>query len=151
MKNGYMLTTYAGRNGTQGAAKTYVPLKWSNVLEAQATAYAQDMLSTCGDVPVLDKTEYGENLASNVGTGSWGSFREPEDILIRWVDNQADWGWPGNAHLTQALWRTTEYVGVGSRLNRGMMACVIRKCADMHVQAIVTWPLTSQTRETRSG
>ncbi|KAL3779900.1 hypothetical protein ACHAW5_003630 [Stephanodiscus triporus] len=93
--------------------KTYVPLKWSNVLEAQATAYAQDMLSTCGDVPVLGKTEYGKNLARNTGTGRWGSFRKPEDILIRWVDREADFGWPGNAHLTQALWRATKYVGCG--------------------------------------
>lgn len=29
--------------------KSYVPLKWSNVLKAQAKAYAQDLLSTCGD------------------------------------------------------------------------------------------------------
>ncbi|KAL3791458.1 hypothetical protein ACHAW5_008077 [Stephanodiscus triporus] len=91
--------------------KSYVPLIWSNVLKAQAKAYAQDLLSTCGDGLVHDKTEYGENLASNFGEGSWASLREPEDILIRWVDNEADVGWPGNAHLTQVLWRATEYVG----------------------------------------
>jgi hypothetical protein len=59
----------------------------------------------------LDNTAYGENLASNYGTGSWGKQREPDKILVRWVDNEADVGWPDNAHLTQALWRATKYVG----------------------------------------
>jgi len=91
--------------------KSYVPLQWSNALKAQARAYAQDLLSSCGSTPIHDNTAYGENLASNYGTGSWGKQREPDKILVRWVDNEADVGWPDNAHLTQALWRATKYVG----------------------------------------
>jgi hypothetical protein len=126
--------------------KTYVPLNWSNALKAQAKAYAQELLSTCGGDLVhgeilhtmpcahspesffriiltstmlrlnhsdhgLDNTVYGENMASNLGSGSWGKSREPEDILIRWVEKEADVGWPKNAHLTQALWRATTHVG----------------------------------------
>jgi hypothetical protein len=58
-----------------------------------------------------DNTVYGENLASNLGSGSWGQLREPELILVRWVDKEADVGWPENAHLVQALWRASTYVG----------------------------------------
>lgn len=109
--------------------KSYVPLQWSNALKSQARAYAQELLSTCGTPPAHDNTAYGENLASNYGTGSWGAQKEPDDILVRWVDREADVGWPENAHLTQALWRATKYVGcdVASKSYNGGM-CHTQVC-----------------------
>jgi hypothetical protein len=77
----------------------------------------------------LDNTVYGENLASNLGSGSWGKLREPEDILVRWVEKEVDVGWPKNAHLTQALWRASTHVGcdVASKSwNDGM--CHVQVC-----------------------
>ena len=59
----------------------------------------------------LDHTTYGENLASNLGTGSWGKLKPPEERLQRWVDKEATVGWHDNAHLVQALWRATRYIG----------------------------------------
>jgi len=37
---------------------------------------------------------------------------EPEDVLNRWVEEEADDGYPTNRHLTQkVLWRATKHVG----------------------------------------
>jgi hypothetical protein len=147
--------------------KSYVPLQWSNALKAQSKAHAQEMLSTCGAVPnsgeisqkqhvysqihlffnfcdsstleSLGNSTYGENIALNVGKGSWGEKREPEQILIRWVDYEKDYGWPNNAHLTQVLWRATKYVGcnVASKsFNGGMchtQVCRYARAGNYHV------------------
>lgn len=59
----------------------------------------------------LDNTAYGENLAANAGNGAYAELRHPEKIMIRWVEKEADVGWPANSHLTQVLWRATKYVG----------------------------------------
>lgn len=36
-----------------------------------------------------------------------------DQILTRWVDNEETWPYPNNAHLTQALWRASRYLGCG--------------------------------------
>lgn len=59
----------------------------------------------------LDHTSYGENLAGNYGSGSWGKLKPPDVVVTRWVDKEAAFGWHDNAHLTQALWRSTKYIG----------------------------------------
>lgn len=109
--------------------RTYVPLEWSNALKAQARAYARELLYNCGAEPVHDDTAYGENLDSNYGTGSWAELRLAEKILVRWVDGETEDDWPDNAHLTQALWRATEYVGcdVASKSFSGGM-CHVYVC-----------------------
>jgi hypothetical protein len=61
---------------------------------------------------LLDNTPFGENMASNVGTGSWGQPRTPEEILVRWVDKEVNTN--EKAHLTQALWRSSKYLGCGT-------------------------------------
>ena len=129
----------------------------------------------------LDNTVYGENLASNAGTGTWGDLRHPEKIMIRWVEKDADDGWPANSHLTQVLWRATKYVGCYEHALdwRGGM-CHIQVCryarpgmshlhsklqpsvsfvhtsdhaisAFLFYKVIATWALTRQTREIRGG
>ena len=51
-------------------------------------------------------------MASNLGTGSWGQPRTPEEILVRWVDKEVNTN--EKAHLTQALWRSSKYLGCGT-------------------------------------
>lgn len=46
---------------------------------------------------------YGENAAGNTGSGSWGTRRDPEKILTRFVEYEVDDAWPANSHLTQTV------------------------------------------------
>lgn len=92
--------------------KTYRHLRWSNELKATAKDYAQRLLSTCDTVGIKhDKTEEGENLAKNKGSGTWGVLRSSEAVTVRFVDKEEFWGWNRNAHLTQAMWRPSQYIG----------------------------------------
>mmetsp|Transcript_16934 Transcript_16934/g.35105 ORF Transcript_16934/g.35105 Transcript_16934/m.35105 type:complete len:471 (-) Transcript_16934:354-1766(-) len=95
---------------------TYVPLKWSPTLADQAKTWANKLLSTCDETGIDHEKNIseGENLAKNVGSDDYmGQLYEPDLILNRWVDKEETWGWPGNAHFTQVLWRATRYVGCG--------------------------------------
>lgn len=116
--------------------KQYVPLKWSrgessvytpaNVvrwhrlttlhsigLKESSKEYADKLLEGCrGDDPHHDPyTIYGENLARNVGSGYWGQLYEPDDIVNRFVEREVGLPWARNGHLTNVLWRATQYVG----------------------------------------
>ena len=61
----------------------------------------------------------GENLAENYGfivengKPSWGQLYPPDNIVGRWVEFEINRPYPGNAHLTQALWRASKYLGCG--------------------------------------
>jgi hypothetical protein len=93
---------------------SYVPLQWSTILEKESQDWAEHLLSTCGGPVVHDgRTGYGENLASNFGSGRDGEARSPEELLIRWVDREANKDPPNNLHLSQVLWRSSTYVGCG--------------------------------------
>lgn len=54
-------------------------------------------------LPLTNKstTEWGENLAANSGTGTWGALRTTEQVVARFVEREADWDYPDNSHLTQ--------------------------------------------------
>ena len=64
-------------------------------------------------------------MASNLGTGSWGKARTPEEVLVRWVDKEVNTN--EKAHLTQALWRSSNYLGCGT-------ATKAHNGGDCHVQ-----------------
>ncbi|KAL9180008.1 hypothetical protein ACHAXT_007978 [Thalassiosira profunda] len=89
-------------------ATAYIPLQWSSALEESSRQYAEVLIST-GQFVHDPNNDYGENLGSNVG----GGMLSTEDILARWVEGEADDPYPQNGHLTQVLWRATEYVGCG--------------------------------------
>mmetsp|Transcript_24730 Transcript_24730/g.42099 ORF Transcript_24730/g.42099 Transcript_24730/m.42099 type:complete len:456 (+) Transcript_24730:109-1476(+) len=96
----------------------YKPLQWSNDLADSAAEYAEDLLQyCCTSTLVHDKTNggsFGENLASNCGSGSWGQKPSADNILKRWVDDEHDRpNYLNKRHYTQALWRGTERVGCG--------------------------------------
>jgi hypothetical protein len=89
---------------------SYVPLRWSTGLAKGATSWAEKLLSkTCSIVGIEHEpgVEAGENLAKNRGETIYGmgALYPPENIVRRWVDFEANVGFPQNAHLTQVLWR----------------------------------------------
>jgi len=92
--------------------KSYRHLKWSPELKADASIYAEKLLSTCDSNTIKhDATEQGENLAKNKGSGNWGAKYAADKVTKRFMDNEEFWGWNRNAHLTQAAWRATRYIG----------------------------------------
>jgi hypothetical protein len=93
--------------------KEYVHLKWSQGLKDSSMKYAIKLLDTClTDTPRHDPNNvYGENLARNKGSGSWGQEYHPDKILNRFVEREVGLPWARNGHLTNALWRATQYVG----------------------------------------
>lgn len=92
--------------------KSYRHLKWSTSLKAAANTYAQSLLSSCDSNGILhDATDQGENLAKNKGRGDWGQLYATDLVTKRFVDNEEFWGWNKNAHLTQAMWYPTRYMG----------------------------------------
>lgn len=57
--------------------KNHVPLKWSNNLKASSQIWLRKLLDVCsyelGHDPSNKK--WGENLASNYGTGDWAAVK----------------------------------------------------------------------------
>ena len=97
--------------------KEYVPLAWSHSLADRARAWATTLLGECDDVSMRhdpNRNGDGENMAKNLGSNpnsGLGQLYPVESIVTRWVEREMDWNWPENAHLTQALWRGSTYVG----------------------------------------
>ncbi|KAL7522163.1 hypothetical protein ACHAWX_006850 [Stephanocyclus meneghinianus] len=113
---------------------SYVPLRWSSQLARQAEAWANKLTTDCKIIGIEHEqgvTE-GENLAKNKADGrkGMGQLYPPDNILQRWVDQEADLPNPHNLHLTQALWRPTKYVGCGDafRENNDGSVCRIQVC-----------------------
>jgi len=98
--------------------KGYVPLQWSSALKEDAFAWAQYLVDT--NQFKHDKGPFGENIAMNSGSVKQ---RTTEDILSRWVEDEANDDYPDNGHLTQVLWRATKWVG-----------CADARSGDYHVQ-----------------
>jgi hypothetical protein len=83
---------------------SYVPLQWSDALEADAKVWADTLLDSCKEGMYHDPQKtYGENAAANSGSGTWGTRREAEKIVARFIDYEVDDPWPANGHLTQAV------------------------------------------------
>ncbi|KAL3760601.1 hypothetical protein ACHAWU_006719 [Discostella pseudostelligera] len=91
---------------------SYIPLQWSDALQADAKVWADTLLDSCTVGMYHDPQKiYGENAAGNSGSGDWGTKRSADMIVARFIDREVDDPWPANSHLTQALWRASSYVG----------------------------------------
>lgn len=83
---------------------SYVPLQWSDSLKADAQVWADTLLDSCKEGMYHDPQKiYGENAAANSGAGSWGTKRDADLIVARFIDREVDDPWPANGHLTQAV------------------------------------------------
>ena len=87
--------------------KSYRPLKWSAYLKDSAQKYANHLAAT----GTWGHSGSGENLAKH--SDSTGSDRSPSDILTWWVEDEMKPTATTIGHMTQVLWRATEYVGCG--------------------------------------
>mmetsp|Transcript_7356 Transcript_7356/g.12104 ORF Transcript_7356/g.12104 Transcript_7356/m.12104 type:complete len:494 (+) Transcript_7356:153-1634(+) len=112
--------------------KDYVPLKWSNSLKASSQIWALELLKVCSYDLYHDRNnnKWGENLASNFGVGDWAVIQTPDEIVGRFVEREATWEWPRNAHLTQVLWRGSNHVGCAEAAKDlgGGKKCHIQVC-----------------------
>jgi len=111
--------------------KSYVPLKWSDGLAKEAMIWAEKLLDSCGKGMYHDPDlVYGENVAGNSGSGSWGAKRTTEQVLSRFVEREVDLGWPRNSHLTQVIWRSSKYLGCAeaSKPMGGQGTCHTQVC-----------------------
>ena len=92
--------------------RSYVPLKWDNVLKAEAKVWVEHLLASCGKGMYHDpNAKYGECATANMGTGSFAKLHTTDEIVRRYVEREVNWQPPQNSHLTQVLWRSTKYVG----------------------------------------
>ncbi|KAL7547206.1 hypothetical protein ACHAWF_010523 [Thalassiosira exigua] len=111
--------------------KTYVPLKWSNALKEDSSVWAEHLLERCGKGLYHDPdTNFGENLAGNSGSGTWGEIKSTEAVLTRFVEREESKTYPANGHLTQVLWRSTKFVGCVdvSKPKPGGGTCHVQVC-----------------------
>ena len=84
--------------------KAFVPLSWDSSLKAESKVWAEHLLSSCGKGMWHDpNNSYGENIASNSGTGSWAARRTTDDVVARFVDREEGKLYPENLHLTQVI------------------------------------------------
>lgn len=104
----------------EASGLTDVPLTWSPMLAEQSRVWAEKLLVNCSGAGIEheDGVPHGENLAKNTGTVNadgkgWGQLYPPTNIVGRWVEFEIKRPYPGNAHLTQALWRPAKYMGCG--------------------------------------
>mmetsp|Transcript_16257 Transcript_16257/g.23037 ORF Transcript_16257/g.23037 Transcript_16257/m.23037 type:complete len:675 (+) Transcript_16257:62-2086(+) len=112
--------------------KTFVPLVYSPMLAADAKAWAEELLWSCGVIGIEHEATnaFGENLAKNTGNpATWGQLYPPENIVRRWVDFEKGLPYPSNGHLTAALWRAGRYLGCGEGVRKfGNGICRIQVC-----------------------
>lgn len=75
--------------------------------------YAKELLETCHLVEVkhASNNPYGENIGRNKGNELWGQLYPPDNIVRRFVEHEEGLPWARNGHLTNVLWRATQYVG----------------------------------------
>lgn len=93
--------------------KKFVPLKWSRKLKLSSKKWAKHLANKCGRQGIYHDPNnlYGENLASNWGTGSYARRPSTDSVLTRLVENEEKFDYPENGHFTQVLWRATAFVG----------------------------------------
>lgn len=130
---------------------TYAPLTWSPALAEESRAYAEKLLDACNTRGILHEpggefrkfdsktivlkptkfcpVDFGENLAKNKGRGGWGQLYPVKKIVGRWVEWEVNRTYPSNGHLTQALWRSSKYMGCGesAKPHKGGM-CRVQVC-----------------------
>lgn len=114
--------------------RSYIPINWSDRLADSAQGYANKLASiTWSDCHIQHGYEGdsfgGENIAATWGSRSL-DFEDPEVILTRWFDDEANDPWPQNGHRTQVAWRGTGFVGCGEarKLYDGDKYCKIQVC-----------------------
>lgn len=126
------LNTHNSRRRKYNGGQGYVALRWSQSLASRAQTHANRLTHNCksGSLTHAPGITEGENLAKNQGKGEWGRLYPVDKIMQRWVEAELNWSYPMNAHMTQVLWRATQYVGCGESLKTysGAHKCRVQVC-----------------------
>lgn len=121
----------AAHNGERARVGTPA-LIWSEELEAEARAWARELIATGRFAHDPAPHGHGENL----WTG-WGKTFTPEEMVGEWIAERADYrpgvfpnvsrtrDWTDVGHYTQLIWRATTHVGcaVETAGDRSVLAC----------------------------
>ena len=105
--------------------RTYRPLKWSAYLKDSAQKWANHLAAT--GTFAHSNSGFGENLAAY--RNSNGNDVPPSSALTSWVEDEMKPTATTIGHMTQVLWRATEYVGCGEARsgNRFVKVCQYSK------------------------
>lgn len=125
------LNAHNAKRRIHHGGKGYRPVRHSRALKSSAQAYANRLGQNCrgGSLVHAKGTSEGENLAKNSGSGSWGNRYSCAKIMNRWVDQELSWPYPRNAHMTQVVWRATQYIGCGESVRQyGNQFCRTQVC-----------------------
>jgi len=126
------LNTHNSRRRQYNGGQGYVALRWSRSLASRAQTHANRLTHNCksGSLAHAPGITEGENLAKNQGKGEWGRLYPVDKIMRRWVEAELNWSYPKNAHMTQVVWRATQYVGCGESLKTysGAHKCRVQVC-----------------------
>lgn len=124
------LTAHNKRRRERNGGKGYVALRWSTTLARNARSYAEKLGNNCNALPHAKGISEGENMARNKGSGSYANMPPADNVLNRWVEKELNWAYPACAHMTQALWRATHYVGCGESMRQlgGGQICRTQVC-----------------------
>jgi uncharacterized protein YkwD len=109
------------------------PLIWSDELEAEGRAWAEQLLATGRFAHDPSMHGHGENL----WTGWGGRGFTPEQMVGEWAAERANYrpgvfpnvsrtgAWTDVGHYTQLTWRDTTHVGcaIAARGDRSVLAC----------------------------
>ncbi len=109
------------------------PLAWSDDLEAESRAWAEELIATGRFAHDPSMHGHGENLWAGWG----GRAFTPEEMVGEWIAKKAQYrpgvfpnvsrtgDWVDVGHYTQVVWSGTTHVGcaVASRGDRSILAC----------------------------
>ena len=106
---------------------SYKPLKWSSGLTNLAQSWANQNAAECTLTSPQDE-EYGVN-SQMIGSGASSiSPLSPTWTLNNW-ESKVDKGYPSNGAFTQAMWRSSEYVGCATAEGtNGGRSCAMAVC-----------------------
>ena len=125
------LTAHNVMRRKYNGGKGYIPQRWSRTLATQAQGYANQLGQNCkyGALVHAKGVSDGENLAKNQGSGSYGQLYSAAQIMRRWVTNELNLPYPKNAHYSQVVWRSSQYVGCGESVKQyGNQFCRVQVC-----------------------
>ncbi|HWQ86633.1 CAP family protein [Brevundimonas sp.] len=120
-------------HNTERARVGAPPLAWSDELEAEARAWAGELIATGRFAHDPSMHGHGENLWSGWG----GRTFTPEDMVGEWIAKKAQYrpgvfpnvsrtgDWVDVGHYTQVVWSGTTHVGcaIAARDDRSVLAC----------------------------
>ena len=111
--------------------KKYIPLKWSPKLKRSSKKWAKHLANQCGQGIYHDpKNNFGENLASNWGTGSWARKPSTESVLTRLVENEEGLNYPENGHFTRKILLVVMF---------SLFACPLNTLLHAILRGIMAW------------